>query len=138
MAAQGSGTIERLRELSRSLDDSEGPDRAEVEEELRTILDLCPDPVSIATRERDVLVNRALLDCLGWSEEEFFRMGRQRLIHPDDWPRVERALIDLRDREVRGFQCRSLRKNGSYVQIEWRATTYNTSGRTYAFGKVVS
>src|SRR6266851_430907 len=70
-------------------------DRRQAEQELRDLIDYVPELIVIREPDgRSVYANRATLDYLGRTFEEFLQPGfDQTVIHPDDWDKVTSASL---------------------------------------------
>jgi PAS domain S-box-containing protein len=88
------------------------------ESELRQILDFAPQHVYVSGPDPDttrLYVNRAALDYLGLTADEWRTCDRRKLFHPDDW---ERARRETRSKFAAGLpheiEVRLLGKDGKY------------------------
>ena len=88
------------------------------ENELRQILDVAPQHVYVLGPDPDTMrlyVNKAALDYLGLTSEEWRSCDRRKLFHPDDW---ERATREAQSKFTAGLphevESRLLGKDGKY------------------------
>jgi diguanylate cyclase (GGDEF)-like protein/PAS domain S-box-containing protein len=55
----------------------------------------------------------------GWKPEEVMKQGTLEIVHPDDWPKVETVLHELRSgAEEAMVECRVRKRSGEYFWIE--------------------
>jgi PAS domain S-box-containing protein len=96
----------------------------ESEMELRQVLELAPQLVSIVMPDRDRLyTNQTTLDYCGCTLEEWRSGDRLRFFHPDDWERVTSVSQSLFPRGLaHEYEARLRRKDGQYrwTLFRWR------------------
>lgn len=83
--------------------------------------------------------NAAVMQTLGWSEDELIGMPLLELIHRDDVSRTEEAGATVASGEpIEKFEHRVRCKDGSYKWISWNATPYPREGLMYCIGRDVT
>jgi PAS domain S-box-containing protein len=63
-------------------------------------------------------VNDAAIRQYGYDLEEARRLSVDRLVHPDDWPRLRERLATMPPGHVGGETFRHLRRDGSVIEVE--------------------
>ena len=63
-------------------------------------------------------VNDAAIRQYGYDLEEARRLTVDRLVHPDDWPRLRERLATMPPGHVSGETFRHLRRDGSVIEVE--------------------
>jgi len=82
--------------------------------------------------------NPRTAEILGYEQDEIVGPGLSRLIHPDDWPEVERrigSLLSGRTTDIR-HEFRARRKDGGIVHIGTHGSRAEYAGRTVVIGVV--
>ena len=90
---------------------------------------------------RLVWTNPAWYPLLGWSEEELQAVTYDRLVHPDDLPRLERgeaALLAGRAGERPEIDMRVRGRDGAYRMLSFSATHSPDDGLVFVCGKDVT
>ena len=84
-------------------------------------------------------VNKAWCDTLDRTKAEIENTPFMSFVHPDDYDRTVNAYNEgnQKESEVLGFRNRYKRKDGSYVEIEWFATT-PSKDRRYWFNVCIA
>jgi two-component system, cell cycle sensor histidine kinase and response regulator CckA len=95
-------------------------DRAQ--QDLRRVIESSPEGIAVVRDERWIFVNRAMARALGYdSPAALAGRPRSEIIHPEDWPRVERRNAELLARGVASdntYEVRHRRANGDYALME--------------------
>jgi PAS domain S-box-containing protein len=112
-------------------------ERTRLESELARSFDLALDLLATTENGYFTKVNPALERVLGRPAEEILAMPILDLVHPDDIQRSldQRAAV-LAGGQVRSFEARYRRKDGTYRWISWNATS--AGGVAYANGRDVT
>jgi len=114
--------------------------RKQAEEVRNSIFELSPDLIGVAdaNTQHFKLVNPAW-EIFGRPLEEFTSRPFSDFIHPDDQGSTVQQVEHLRTGEfVHGFVNRYRCKDGSYRNIEWRATPAQADGTVYATGRDIT
>lgn len=93
------------------------------EQNYRELMEQAGDAITVADYEgrRYLDVNQAACDMLGYTREEFLKIGIKDLIHPDDVRLTPVRLTELWAGQVVHSERRLRRKDGSYVPVEMSA-----------------
>ncbi|HEY4581904.1 MAG TPA: PAS domain S-box protein [Lysobacter sp.] len=103
------------------------------------VLDLCPDPLVIATRDGFVAhANASWEATLGWSGADMRSVPFLDFVHPDDRERTAAEMVRLRDGQATPcFRNRYRTRAGGYRWLEWQARL-GDDGRIYAIARDVT
>lgn len=83
--------------------------------------------------------NHAYVRFFGYTEEELLDKPFFELIHPDDHAAVQGIMAELaQGTEVLGFECRSVRADGSVRWLEWNTRAVAEEGLMYTVGRDVT
>jgi len=74
-------------------------------------------------------VNDAAVRQYGYDPDEARRLTVDRLVHPDDWPRLRERLATMRPGHVGGETFRHLRRDGSVIEVEMTGHELLLDGR---------
>ena len=103
---------------------------------------LTHDLLAAASLDRRLVwTNPAWYPLLGWSEEELQAVTYDRLVHPDDLPRLERveaALVAGRAGERPEIDMRVRGRDGTYRMLSFSATQSPDDGLVFVCGKDVT
>jgi PAS domain S-box-containing protein len=116
-------------------------DHRRAEEERDRFFSLAMDLLAVASLEtgRWIRVNPAMVQALGWSEDELLSTPLFDLIHHDERDRSRRAVSVLTEGiALTGFSNRVRCKDGSFKVIEWQATPVLEEGVIYCSGRDVT
>ena len=84
-------------------------------------------------------VNRALVDTLGYSQEELLGTPFLDITHPDDRERAQQALAQLAAGEdIVGFETRVICADGSVRWLEWNTSTRPDEGFVFGVARDVT
>jgi len=104
----------------------------ESEEQYRAVFDNAAMGIDLLNRDgRIVKVNRALLDILGYTEEEIIRLTFLDITHPDDREISKRKLESLLTGDVDSYRLekRYIKKDGSTVWVSlWSCSIRDEKG----------
>jgi len=67
---------------------------------------------------RIIAINDAAVNQYGYGHDEAVGMAVDRLVHPDDWPRLRERLATMPPGHVGGETFRHLRRDGSVIEVE--------------------
>ncbi len=115
-------------------------EQKKAEEELKKIFELTPDMICKANIDGYFRkLNPAWEETLGFSLKELISKPFKSFIHPDDQTRTKKEL----ERQFSGkpsikFENRYRCKNGSYIPLEWNATSASTDGTVYAVARDIT
>ena len=106
----------------------------ESEQRFRVVLDTMQAAVLVTGPDmRPLIANRALVELLGYSEQELLALARDvDIVHPDDREALARLSASVRSGAMPSarVQCRLARKDGSAVNVEGSITPFTLdSGR---------
>ncbi|MEE8422593.1 MAG: PAS domain S-box protein [Dehalococcoidia bacterium] len=114
----------RYLRSSKALDESE--------RRFEMVLDTMHNAVLVTDSDHNVvLVNRALCEMLGYSEEELLAVEPAvSLAHPDDRERMHRSADAVRrgDQAIVDCECRLIDSGGETVYVECRLTAFDLDG----------
>ncbi len=79
-------------------------------------------------------VNRAFMNCLGWTEEELLSKPFAHLVHPDDRPALAAEMEKFAQKGTSSlsFRNRYLHRDGGWRYLSWNAVPVRESGLIYA------
>ncbi len=100
-------------------------------ERYRHLFESHPLPMAVWDLEtrRIVAVNDAAVRQYGYRREEFLTLTFDRIVHPDDWPRLLDLLPGLTEGSVVKAVFRHRRKNGTELQVELSGHALEYAGR---------
>ena len=134
---------ERLREVEeaehrRQL--AEAVDKLEAETKRNRFFTLALDMLGIGDFDGHLLqVNAAWEKVLGYSEKELKGATPDKLVHPEDLPKIfERVQLLKKGLPVEYFEVRCLHKDGTYRWIGWTAAAFPAEKMIYIFGRNVT
>ncbi len=86
----------------------------------RDIMEQAGDAITVADHEglRYLEVNQAACDLLGYTHEEFLKLGLKDFCHPDDLPNFHGRLKQLWNGHTIHAERQLRRKNGSFVTVD--------------------
>ena len=114
-----------------------GPPTAEQAELFRLAAEATTDMVLLGRPGLTEWISPSVEELLGYSPEEFVALGTDRLVHPDDLPRVLAARPPVAHGEPVGGRCRVLHRDGTYRWLEARVRPLPDPDGTYR-GRSVS
>ncbi|MEE8422094.1 MAG: PAS domain S-box protein, partial [Dehalococcoidia bacterium] len=98
------------------------------EQRFQVVLDTMQAAVLVSGPDmRPLIANRALVEMLGYSEQELLALGRDmEIAHPDDREALARMAVSVRSGAMPSarLQCRLTRKDGSVVNVEGSITPF--------------
>jgi PAS domain S-box-containing protein len=99
-------------------------ERKQMEEELKNMFNLSPDMQCVYTPEgKFIKVNLVCEKVLGYTTDEFLKLGWAELVHPDDIESTTNEVKkQLEGNAVANFVNRFRCKDGRYKTLEWQAT----------------
>ena len=90
-------------------------------------------PVAMAIWEpstgRILAVNDAAVKQYGYGHDEAVGLAVDRLIHPDDWPRLRERVATMPPGHVSGETFRHIRRDGSVIEVEMTGHELEFEGR---------
>jgi PAS domain S-box-containing protein len=111
-----------------------------IEFEMLALFEMTPDLVCIVSKDGYFRkINPAVINKLGYSEEELFSRPVSSLIHPDDkeFTSRERGKL-LEGQALLNFQNRYLTKNGTVVWLEWTSVFLPDKEIVFAIAKDIT
>ena len=114
--------------------------RKKLEEQLKRIFSLSPDIICLASHEGYFKkINPAMIDLLGYSEEELLSQPYIQFVHPEDI----NATVEVKESLVRGnpvhlFKNRYITKSGNIKWISWISTPYSGEEMVLAIGRDIT
>ncbi len=115
-------------------------ERIQAEEELNRIFELSPDLIGVGNLTEGYYkrVNPAY-EIFGRPLEEFLSRPYMDFIHPDDHNATANVIGVMQSgKAISGFINRYRCKNGSYRNIEWRATSTQEDGTVHVAGRDIT
>lgn len=111
-----------------------------VASDLFQFFNITPDLVCIAGKDGYLKkVNNAVLEVLGYSEEELLSKPIRDFIHPDDrQTTAETRAAMIEGKVLRNFENRYLTKNGGVVWLEWTSIYNPDKELVFAIAKDIS
>lgn len=114
--------------------------RKQLEQELSRVFSMAPDIISIAgTDGYFKKINPALMDMLGYTEQELLSVPYIKFVHPDDREDTLREQNHFLDGDLSfSYENRWLTKSGKYIWISWTATPLPEESLFFAVGKNIT
>lgn len=108
--------------------------------ELFTLFEMTPDLVCIAGKDGYFRkVNPAVINKLGYTEQELFAAPIASFIHPDDRELTNQSRKELLDgKALLNFENRYISKNGESVWLEWTSIYFTDKEIVFAIAKDVT
>jgi Amt family ammonium transporter len=83
-------------------------------------------------------INPAGVELSGYTEEEVLAKPAVEFLHPDDQERMLAAFATLAEGKLIPFRARYLRRDGSFVWLEWMITPEPSQGLAYCVGRDIT
>lgn len=108
--------------------------------DLFQLFEMTPDLVCIAGRDGYFRkVNKAVIEKLGYTEEELFSRLISSFVHPDDRAETARTRAELIEgKKLLNFENRYITKNGGVVWLEWTSIFHSGKDLVFAIAKDIT